>query len=176
MRKFAPYFFGFVLGYFICSIIPSGSSIINLPEIAGGLVYDRVAENSFNIQVADLDRLVIEREVEVERIREIRVPHEEVVEESAEIYGEFLAETADLFDHRPVTDYVNALLDQNSLLRDELSAQENVVEVLRKQNDLLRERVAFLSKPKMRHGPGFGFGITPAGGFALTLGWTVSWS
>ena len=75
-------------------------------------------------------------------------------------------------------EYISKLVEVNTGLREKNLILQQVNNLLTEENDLFRDRVDFLSKPKLRHGPGASVGINPLNnyGFAVLIGWTFSWS
>ena len=74
--------------------------------------------------------------------------------------------------------YIAALEESNSGLKKENTLLRNINDQITQQNSLMRERIDSISGSRARQGPGMAAGIDPLNnyGFAMVIGWTISWS
>ena len=122
-----------------------------------------------------------EREFELvsNDLQEALVGNKEAQEDLLELNGLFLTEK-NLFQAAldEANDYITSLENSNRGLRDENSLLINVNKIMREENTIMSERIETISGSRARHGPGIAVGMNPIDeyGFAIIVGWTVSWS
>jgi len=133
-------------------------------------------ETDFESQVASHEDTIREKSFDLESAIAGNLRAQEAFQG---ILTEYYAEIATYRNRlSEANEYIDSLVKLTTGLTNENRLLRDVNGTLKMQNDLMRDRINYLSRPRPRHGPGGAAGLNPMDewGFAVVVGWTLSWS